>query len=107
LGHDDACDVGRCQGSRRSNESIVGSQASRRKARAAAHRVSGRSPIASKLQEQDRRRAGDKVDRIFEWELKVDGQIRKFLPQAEITYNDPDLVLQAVLEGHGVAKMSG
>ena len=45
--------------------------------------------------------------RIFEWEFKVDGQLRKFLPQAKVTYNDPDLVLQAVLDGHGIAQMAG
>jgi DNA-binding transcriptional LysR family regulator len=45
--------------------------------------------------------------RIFEWEFKVDGQVRKFQPQAKLTYNDPDLVLQAVLEGQGIAQMAG
>ena len=45
--------------------------------------------------------------RIFEWEFKVDGQLRRFLPQAKVSYNDPDLVLQAVLDGHGVAQVAG
>jgi DNA-binding transcriptional LysR family regulator len=45
--------------------------------------------------------------RIFEWEFKVDGQPRKFLPQASVSYNDPELVLQAVLDGHGIAQMAG
>ncbi|MBT2321436.1 LysR family transcriptional regulator [Variovorax paradoxus] len=45
--------------------------------------------------------------RICEWEFKVDGQVRKFLPQAKITYNDPNLVLQAVLDGQGIAQMAG
>jgi DNA-binding transcriptional LysR family regulator len=45
--------------------------------------------------------------RIFEWEFKVDGQARKFLPQANVTFNDPDLVLQAVRDGHGIAQMAG
>jgi DNA-binding transcriptional LysR family regulator len=45
--------------------------------------------------------------RIFEWEFKVDGQLRKFLPHATLTYNDADLVLQAVLAGQGIAQMSG
>lgn len=45
--------------------------------------------------------------RIFEWEFKVDGQLRKFLPRAKVTYNDSDLVLQAVLDGQGVAQMPG
>ncbi len=45
--------------------------------------------------------------RISEWEFKVDGQLRKFLPQAKVTYNDPDLVLQAVLDGQGIAQLAG
>ncbi|KWT94136.1 MULTISPECIES: LysR family transcriptional regulator [unclassified Variovorax] len=45
--------------------------------------------------------------RLFEWEFKVGGQVRKFLPRARFTYNDPELVLQAVLDGHGVAQMAG
>ena len=45
--------------------------------------------------------------RIFEWEFKVDGQLRKFLPRAALTYNDADLVLQAVLTGQGIAQMAG
>ncbi|WP_038212673.1 LysR family transcriptional regulator [Xenophilus azovorans] len=45
--------------------------------------------------------------RVFEWEFKVDGQLRKFMPPARLTYNDPDLVLQAVLDGHGIAQMAG
>jgi DNA-binding transcriptional LysR family regulator len=45
--------------------------------------------------------------RICDWEFKVDGQARKFLPHAKVTYNDPDLVLQAVLDGHGIAQMAG
>ncbi|MDN5780728.1 MAG: LysR family transcriptional regulator [Luteimonas sp.] len=45
--------------------------------------------------------------RILEWEFKVDGQARKFLPQARLTYNDPQLVLQAVLDGQGIAQMPG
>jgi DNA-binding transcriptional LysR family regulator len=45
--------------------------------------------------------------RIFEWEFKVDGQLRKFAPPARLTYNDADLVLQAVLDGQGIAQMAG
>lgn len=45
--------------------------------------------------------------RINPWEFKVDGQLRKFTPQAGLTYNDPELVLQAVLDGQGIAQMSG
>jgi DNA-binding transcriptional LysR family regulator len=45
--------------------------------------------------------------RIFEWDFKVHGQQRKFLPQARLTYNDADLVLRSVLDGKGVAQMAG
>ncbi len=45
--------------------------------------------------------------RIFEWEFKVDGIVRKFLPKARMTFNDADLVLHAVLEGWGIAQMAG
>jgi DNA-binding transcriptional LysR family regulator len=45
--------------------------------------------------------------RIFEWEFKVAGLPRKLVPQAKLTYNDPDLVLQAVLDGHGIAQLPG
>ena len=45
--------------------------------------------------------------RMFEWEFKVDGQLRKFLPQGNLTFNDADLVLQAVLDGQGIAQMPG
>jgi DNA-binding transcriptional LysR family regulator len=43
--------------------------------------------------------------RISEWEFKVGGQLRKFAPAAKLTYNDADLVLQAVLDGHGIAQL--
>jgi len=45
--------------------------------------------------------------RIFEWEFKVDSLARKFQPQAKLSYNDPSLVLQAVLDGQGTAQMPG
>jgi DNA-binding transcriptional LysR family regulator len=45
--------------------------------------------------------------RVSEWEFKVDGQQRKLLPPSKLTYNDADLVLQAVLDGHGIAQMAG
>lgn len=47
------------------------------------------------------------LGRIFEWEFKVDGKVQRFLPQAKLTYNDPELVLQAVLDGKGIAQMPG
>lgn len=43
--------------------------------------------------------------RIFEWEFQVGDRTRKFLPQGTLTYNDADLVLQAVLDGEGIAQM--
>lgn len=45
--------------------------------------------------------------RTHEWEFKVDGHARKLLPQARLSYNDVDLVLQAVLDGHGIAHIPG
>lgn len=45
--------------------------------------------------------------RVFEWEFKVDGVVRKVLPKARMTFNDADLVLNAVLEGWGIAQMAG
>ncbi|MHA6205632.1 LysR substrate-binding domain-containing protein [Dyella soli] len=45
--------------------------------------------------------------RIFEWEFKVGGRIQKFLPPSTCTFNDGELVLQAVLDGQGIAQMCG
>ncbi len=45
--------------------------------------------------------------RVFEWEFKVDGHMRKYLPTARMTFNDADLVLHAVLEGRGIAQLPG
>lgn len=45
--------------------------------------------------------------RVFEWEFKVQGELRKFAPQSRITFNDADLVLQAVLQGQGLAQLAG
>lgn len=45
--------------------------------------------------------------RVFEWEFKVDGHVRKYLPTARLTFNDADLVLRAVLQGSGIAQMAG
>lgn len=45
--------------------------------------------------------------RVYEWEFKVGGQLRKVAPPAMLTFNDADLVLQAVLDGHGIAQMAG
>ncbi|MCR4470148.1 LysR family transcriptional regulator [Burkholderia sp. SCN-KJ] len=43
--------------------------------------------------------------RIREWEFKVDGHVRKHLPTAKLTFNDADLVLKAVRDGHGLAQL--
>ncbi|HEY2623552.1 MAG TPA: LysR substrate-binding domain-containing protein [Dyella sp.] len=45
--------------------------------------------------------------RICEWEFKVGGRIMKFLPSSTCTFNDDELVLQAVLDGQGLAQMGG
>jgi len=45
--------------------------------------------------------------RVSEWEFKVEGETRRILPDAKVTYNDPELVLQAVLDGQGLAQMPG
>ncbi len=45
--------------------------------------------------------------RVFEWEFKVDGRMRKIQPTARLTFNDADLVLRAVLQGWGIAQMAG
>lgn len=45
--------------------------------------------------------------RIFEWEFKVGGRVQKFLPSSSYTFNDEELVLQAVLDGQGIAQLPG
>jgi len=45
--------------------------------------------------------------RIYEWEFKVQGELRKICPTSPLTFNDCELVLQAVLEGQGIAQMAG
>jgi DNA-binding transcriptional LysR family regulator len=44
--------------------------------------------------------------RILEWEFKVAGRTQKVLPESMHTFNDESLVLQAVLDGCGVAQMA-
>lgn len=44
--------------------------------------------------------------RIAEWEFKVGGASRKVVPKAVHVLNDADLVLQAVLAGHGIAQLA-
>ena len=43
--------------------------------------------------------------RIAEWEFVVEGHLQRVLPQARLTFNDLGLVLQAVLEGQGIAQL--
>lgn len=43
--------------------------------------------------------------RILELEFKESGQTRKLPPQSRLIYNDPELVLQAVLDGRGIAQI--
>ncbi|MBP0624046.1 LysR family transcriptional regulator [Cupriavidus sp. LEh25] len=45
--------------------------------------------------------------RVFEWEFKIDGHMRKYLPRSRLTFNDSDLVLKAVLQGRGIAQLAG
>ncbi|CAM4019340.1 LysR family transcriptional regulator [Bordetella tumulicola] len=45
--------------------------------------------------------------RLYEWEFKIEGLMRKFTPQSMLSFNDADLVLQAVLDGQGIAHMAG
>jgi DNA-binding transcriptional LysR family regulator len=45
--------------------------------------------------------------RIYEWEFKVGGTVQKVAPKASRSFNDADLVLQAVLNGEGLAQMAG
>lgn len=45
--------------------------------------------------------------RVYEWEFRIGGQLRKYAPAAMLTFNDADLVLQAVRDGHGIAQMAG
>ncbi|MGO4303743.1 LysR family transcriptional regulator [Cupriavidus sp. RAF12] len=45
--------------------------------------------------------------RISEWEFEIDGLIQGYLPKAKLTFNDADLVLNAALDGHGIAQLGG
>ena len=45
--------------------------------------------------------------RLYEWEFKVGGYMRKLIPPGMLAFNDADLVLQAVLDGDGIAQMAG
>jgi DNA-binding transcriptional LysR family regulator len=43
--------------------------------------------------------------RVKDWQFKVDGSPLRHQPAAQHTYNDPDLILQAVLDGLGIAQL--
>jgi LysR family transcriptional regulator for bpeEF and oprC len=43
--------------------------------------------------------------RIREWEFKVDGLAQRRQPGAQHTFNHPDLIVQAVLDGLGIAQL--
>lgn len=45
--------------------------------------------------------------RVAEWEFKVEGRVRRLTPESMYTFNDLDLVLQAALDGHGIAQLPG
>jgi len=45
--------------------------------------------------------------RTRDWEFKVQGASRKLMPASRLTFNDAELVLQAVLRGQGIAQMPG
>ena len=45
--------------------------------------------------------------RMCEWEFRVRGRVQKLLPSSSWTFNDDELVLQAVLDGHGIAQLPG
>lgn len=42
-----------------------------------------------------------------EWEFKVGGSTQRYLPRARLTFNDAELVLEAVLAGRGIAQLAG
>lgn len=45
--------------------------------------------------------------RLCDWEFQVDGRAQKMLPPAaRNTFNDDDLVVQAVLDGQGIAQLA-
>ncbi|CAB3646029.1 LysR family transcriptional regulator [Trinickia soli] len=43
--------------------------------------------------------------RLAEWEFKIDGRPQRRQPLARHTFNDPELVLQAVRDGLGIAQL--
>jgi DNA-binding transcriptional LysR family regulator len=45
--------------------------------------------------------------RLQSWDFKVDGHPRSITPNADVILNDPSLVMQAVLDGQGLAQLAG
>ena len=45
--------------------------------------------------------------RLYEWDFKVQRELHKIVPASRIAFNDAELVLQAVLQGQGIAQMAG
>ncbi|HVI53707.1 MAG TPA: LysR family transcriptional regulator [Luteibacter sp.] len=44
--------------------------------------------------------------RLHEWEFKVEGRLQKVLPKAMLTFNDTDLLMDAALDGRGLAQLA-
>jgi DNA-binding transcriptional LysR family regulator len=44
--------------------------------------------------------------RLHEWEFKVDGRLQKMTPKAMLTFNDSDLLMDAALDGRGLAQLA-
>ena len=44
--------------------------------------------------------------RVSDWEFKIDGRLQCATPPGRNTFNDEDLMLQAVLEGQGLAQLA-
>jgi DNA-binding transcriptional LysR family regulator len=45
--------------------------------------------------------------RPYEWSFRESGLPRKFEPRSRLTFNDPELVLQAALKGKGLVQLPG
>ncbi|WER50996.1 LysR family transcriptional regulator [Cupriavidus sp. WKF15] len=45
--------------------------------------------------------------RVYEWEFKVEAGSRKLTPPSRLMFNDVGLVLEAVLQGKGIAQLGG
>ena len=43
--------------------------------------------------------------RVRDWRFKIDGRAATLTPQAELTFNDPELILNAALAGEGIAQL--